>query len=119
METNREITDEEILNQLKKLPDFDRLPLPKSWYERFHLSPPKIPTMREALKMHYETQLAYLNSPTSPEVEIRPPADGGVRPLLDAEVPEMKILHGKTLQELDLSGNLIEDGQAPVSEESK
>lgn len=119
METKRQFTDEEIFNELKKLPDFDRLPLPKSWYELFKIPPPKIPTIKEALKAHYETQLDYLNSPTSPEVEIRPPADGGVRPLLDAEVPEMKILHGKTLQELDLSGNLIEDGEAPVSEESK
>ena len=110
-------TDEEIYNSLKDLPDFDRFPLPKDWYEKFNIPPPKIPTLRDALKAHYEAQLAYLNSPEVP-VEVRPPAEGGVRPILDVVQAEMKVIPGKTLQDIDLSGNLV-DGKTAESEESE
>ena len=110
-------TDEEIYNSLKELPDFDRFPLPKDWYTKFNIPPPKIPTLRDALKAHYEAQLAYLNSPEVP-VEIRPPAEGGVRPILEAPPVEMKVIHGKTLKDIDLSGNIIEN-ETPQSEESQ
>lgn len=106
-------SDEYIFSMLKQLPDFDRFPLPKNWYEKFNIPPPKIPSLREALKSHYETQLAFLNSPDVPEIEIRPPAEGGVRPVLEGEIPEMKIIHGKTLKDIDLSGNIIENEVAP------
>ena len=102
-------SDEQIFTILKDLPDFNRFPLPKTWYEKFNIPPPKIPTLREALKSHYETQLAFLNSPDVPEVEVRPPAEGGVRPILEVETPEMKIIPGKTLKDIDLSGNIIEN----------
>ena len=111
-------TDEEIYNSLKVLPDFDRFPLPKSWYEKFNIPPPKIPTLREALKAHYEAQLAYLNSPDSLPVEVRPPAEGGVRPILEAPPVEMKVIPGKTLKDIDLSGNIIEN-ETPEGEESQ
>jgi hypothetical protein len=111
------LSDELIYFSLKNLPDFERFPLPKFWYDKFKIIPPKIPTIKEALKLHYETQLAYLNNPEAPKVEIRPPAEGGVRPLLEGEVPEIKIIPGKTLEDIDLSGNLIDE--TPQSEESK
>ena len=112
-------TAEEMFNELKKCPDFDRFPLPKDWYEKFNIPPPKILTLREALKLHYETQLAYLNSPNPPELEVRPPAEGGVRPLLEVEVPELKVIPGKTLKDLDSEGNLIEDGKVAESKTSE
>lgn len=107
-----------IFDALKKLPDFDRFPLPKNWYSMFNLPPPKIPTLKEALKLHYETQLAFINSPDYPEVEIRPPAEGGIRPIPEGETPEVTVIPGKTLKDLDNDGNLIEN-ETPSSEESK
>lgn len=108
-----------MFEELKKLPDFDRLPLPKDWYTKFNIPPPKIPTLRESLKLHYETQLAYINTPTPPEIEVRKPAEGGVRPLIDVTTPELKVYHGKTLKDLDSEGNLLENGETAPSEESK
>ena len=109
--------DKLIFDLLKHLPDFNRFPLPKNWYEKFNIPPPKIPTLKEALKLHYETQLAFINSPDYPEPEIRPPAEGGVRPIPESEIPELKVIHGKTLKDIDLSGNIV-DEVAP-SEESQ
>lgn len=33
------LSDTELLEELRKLPDFDKYPLPSSWYKKFNLKP--------------------------------------------------------------------------------
>lgn len=81
------MTDEEIYHALKQLPDFDRFPLPAYWYEKFNIPKPTIPTLNEALKYHTKIQ----NAPGDGRpIEMRGPAPGGVRPLLDPIPIEIK-----------------------------
>ena len=75
-------TDEELYAILSKMPDFDRYPIPESWYAKFHIPKPKILTMRESFALARVTADA-----PGPNVktEFRPRAEGGVRPLLESE----------------------------------
>jgi hypothetical protein len=110
METLQPKTEEELFAELSKLPDFHRFPLPKHWYEKFNIPVPKIPTIKEALRMHYQTQLDFLDKM---EYEERQIAEGGVRPLLESAPLDIKVLP-LSLKQIDLSGNPIDE--TPVSE---
>ena len=89
------LTDEEIYNQLKDLPDFDRLPLPKYFYEKFNIPPPKILSLREALALATQTA----NMPGAlVKTEVREPAPGGVRPILEVEPVKMIIKEGVSIE---------------------
>ena len=46
-------TDEELFNYLKTLPEFDSLPLPKSWYDKFNLKMKKPENFKENLESNY------------------------------------------------------------------
>lgn len=90
------LTDEEIYKQLKDLPDFDRFPLPKYFYEKFNIPPPKIPTIQEALKLHIQTA----NAPgLLCKTEYREAAPGGVRPILEVEPVKVEVKHGVAIED--------------------
>lgn len=90
------LTDEQIYEQLKNLPDFDRLPLPKYWYEKFNIPPPKILTPMEALQLQMQT----MNAPGPlVKTEIREPAPGGVRPLIEPEPVKVKVLPDVSIED--------------------
>lgn len=81
-------TDEEIYQMLKDLPDFDRFPLPKYFYEKFDLPLPKIQTVAEALRLQIKTA----NAPGPlVKTETREPAPGGVRPLIEVKPLEIEV----------------------------
>ncbi len=82
------LTDEQIYEQLKNLPDFDRLPLPKYFYEKFNIPEPKIQSMMEAI--HLMNTVANAPGPLV-ITEHREPAPGGLRPLIDVAPVEMEI----------------------------
>jgi hypothetical protein len=83
------LTDEEIYNQLKDLPDFDRLPLPKYFYEKFNIPPPKILTPMEAVKLAFDVA----NAPGPlVKTEHREAAPGGVRPLIEVEPVKVEVI---------------------------
>ena len=83
------LTDEQIYEQLKDLPDFDRLPLPKYFYEKFNIPPPKILTPMEAIYLMNKTA----NAPGAlVKTEHREPAPGGVRPLIEVEPVKIETL---------------------------
>lgn len=90
------LTDEEIYNQLKDLPDFDRFPLPKYWYEKFNIPPPKILSLNEALRLH-----SYVaNAPGAMvKTEFREPAPGGVRPLIEVEPVKIEVKPGVSIED--------------------
>lgn len=82
------LTDEEIYNQLKDLPDFDRFPLPKYFYEKFNIPPPKILSLMEALHLQAKT----FNAPGPlVKTEYREPAPGGLRPLIEVKPLEIEV----------------------------
>lgn len=101
------LTDEEIYALLKDLPDFDRLPLPKYFYEKFNIPPPKIQTPMEAIKL--ATSIANAPGPLV-KTEVRNPAPGGVRPLLEVEPVKIETIEGEYTEDAT---------QAPVNQESK
>jgi len=83
------LTDEQIFEQLKNLPDFDRLPLPKYFYEKFNIPLPEILTPMQAVKLSFE--LANAPGPLI-KTEYREPAPGGVRPLIEVEPVKVEVL---------------------------
>jgi len=91
------LTDEEIYNALKDLPDFDRLPLPKYFYEKFNIPPPKILTPIEAVRLHEATQMQG-GAPYLPP-ETRDPAPGGVRPLIEVEPVKIEVKPGVSIED--------------------
>lgn len=91
-----QLTDEEIYNMLKDLPDFDRFPLPKYFYEKFNIPLPKILSIREALHLANLTA----NAPGAlVKTEYREPAPGGVRPLLEVEPVKIEVKPGVSIED--------------------
>jgi hypothetical protein len=81
-------TDEELYAILKDMPDFDRFPLPEHWYEKFKIPRPEILTPMEAIRLADKVA----NAPGPLVItEVREPAPGGVRPLLEAPVVPVEI----------------------------
>jgi hypothetical protein len=82
--------EDELYNALKDLPDFDRLPLPESWYKKYNLRRPEpvdfktFAMERRWLAHKYDSDLTF---------EIRKePAPGGVRPILESEPIPVEII---------------------------
>ena len=72
-------TVDEIFDQFKKLPDFDRYPLPEVAYEHFKIPKPVVSgSIMESLTYRAPPSVS-LN--THGKIEIRGPAEGGVRPI--------------------------------------
>lgn len=89
------LTDEEIYALLKDLPDFDRLPLPKYFYEKFAIPPPEILTPMEAINLAMKTA----NAPGPlVKTELRDIAPGGVRPLLESEPLKIEVKTNTTIE---------------------
>jgi hypothetical protein len=94
--TKTELSDEEIYNMLKDLPDFDRLPLPKYFYTKFNIPPPKILSLSEALQLQAKTA----NSPGPlVKTEYREPAPGGIRPIIDVEPLKIEVKEGVSIED--------------------
>jgi hypothetical protein len=90
------LSDEEIYQMLKDLPDFDRLPLPKYFYEKFNIPPPEILTPMQAIKLMYNVA----NAPGKlVKTELREPAPGGVRPLIEVEPIKIEVKQGVSIED--------------------
>jgi hypothetical protein len=106
METLQPTDDERKLYEvLSKLPDFDRFPLPKDWYSKFPIPPPKILSITEALQLQAQTKPWSDIAP----YETRPPAEGGVRPLLEPQPVEITFVPDVSIKDIDLSGNILDE----------
>lgn len=90
------LTDEQIYNLLKDLPDFDRLPLPKYFYEKFHIPPPEILTPMQALRLM--SKVANAPGPLV-KTEYREPAPGGMRPLIEVEPVPIEVKPGVSIED--------------------
>ena len=84
------MTDEQLLEELKKSPDFDKFVLPNSWYSKFELPEKKCMNMKEFLQESPWTKRTSYNSVGKEDIPAKP---GGNRPLLPApEVPTLTLL---------------------------
>ena len=91
-------SDEELYEELKHLPDFKHLPLPKHWYQKFNIPAPRPVSFqtfameRRWLEHKYDDNVDY---------EVRnEPVPGGVRPVLEAEpVPVIVETSSETQQQ--------------------
>lgn len=70
-------TLEEAFEQFKQLPDWDRFPMPEVFYEHFNVKKPKSAVSLMECLTYTPPPHQSLNK--NGKVEIRPPAEGGVR----------------------------------------
>jgi hypothetical protein len=78
-------TVEELFEQFKQLPDWDRFPMPEVFYEHFKVKKPQ-PSVSLMEVLNY-TPPPYKSLLTNGKIEIRKPAEGGVR-----EIKELMVL---------------------------
>lgn len=94
MSTN-ETTLDQLLQAFKRLPDWDRYPLPEVMYEKFGLKKPQPLTINECATY---TPPVSENLNKDGKVEIRPLAEGGVREIKEfMKLPtEVKMITDET-----------------------
>ncbi len=94
----------DLLAELKKIPGWERFPLPDSVYKHFNI--PK-PQPYDGLMDYFKDagKAAFLGSD---EIQIRLPVDGGVREVPDAPKVEIEILN-QTISEVPVQAA---DGEA-------
>jgi hypothetical protein len=80
IDPTKNYTEEEMIELIKQLPDGMRFPLPASWYDKYNIPLPEPMTFKEALHSSFRSMF------TDAPIEIRAPAEGGVR-----EMPKLMI----------------------------
>lgn len=89
---------EEAFEEFKKLPDWNRYPMPEVFYEHFKVKKPQPQTVAEACAFNPMVYMHFSEKPT----EIRGPVEGGVREIKDyLTLPvEVKMLTDEAAVEL-------------------
>lgn len=91
---------DELFEEFKQLPDWNRFPLPEVFYEHFKVKKPQPQSVQEALSYNpFLNQLSFAIGKT----ELRGPAEGGVR-----EIKEYLSLPVEVKMVTDLSGAEVE-----------
>ena len=93
-------TDEELYEELRHCPDFDKLPLPETWYKKFNIPRPTAVDFKTFANSGYWLKCA--TDPNTIREICTEPAPGGVRPILDVKQPEVEVI---TKPVVDVSGN--------------
>lgn len=109
-------TLEEAFELFKQLPDWDKYPMPEVFYQHFHVKKPK-PSYEVAEAVVYTTP-PYESLNKNGKVEIRLPAEGGVRQIeeLPALPVEVKMLTDEELEEANKPTDQSADDKKPDSE---
>jgi hypothetical protein len=68
--------DTAIYNLIKDSPDFECLPLPSHWYEKFNIPPRKTLSTREFIESEYTLKMA-MKPKNLPPIIINEPQQGG------------------------------------------
>ena len=95
---------ESYLEQFMKLPDWNRYPMPETFYKTFNIEKPKTLEIGAYLRTNMESFMQ--TGFGSGQVEMRGPAEGGVRPV---EQPPLLIA------DTELIPDKKADDEAPVS----
>jgi hypothetical protein len=89
----KNMSEEQLFAILKTLEDFDKYPLPVSWYKKFNLPAPKTVALPQYVKEGHWMKCAY-DPKTTWEVRTEP-APGGVRPVLNTDLPTVELTDSK------------------------
>lgn len=114
------MTDEELLQELKRLPEFESLVMPNAWYAKFKLPEKKCRDMKEYIKdSPWKNKHSHWYVGKVETIEAQP---GGNRPILPApEVPVITVV-GSSYSDSDNPINLAEYGikdQTVVSDQQE
>jgi hypothetical protein len=93
--------ERKLMETLMQLPDFDRYPLPEHFYAKYNIPKPKILGLFDSLRLRNQTDGA---PGDGSKMEVRKPASGGIRPLIEVEPLKVEV---------------VKEDEAPESEESK
>ena len=74
---DEEEREKKLMEILMAQPDFERFPFPEYIFKKYNIKKPTIIPLMEALHLHNHIQ----NLPGDGKLEIRGPAEGGVRPI--------------------------------------
>ena len=88
----KSMTDEQLLEVLRKSPDFKNLAMPNSWYSKFDLPNKECMNMKEFLKESPWMKKSYAFY--TGKIEDIPAKPGGVRPLIETEPVKVEVLAG-------------------------
>lgn len=84
------MTDEQLLDELKKSPDFDKFVFPNSWYSKFELPEKKCMNTKEYIQESPWMKRSHYYYVGKDEIEAKP---GGNRPVLPApEIPVITVM---------------------------
>ena len=109
-----DVDDDALYHALKDLPDFDRLPLPDRWYEKYNLRRPE-PVDFKTFAMERRWLAHKHDSLLTFEIKTEP-APGGVRPILEAEPIPVEIVQ-KPIEQICLGTTLLRvEESAPPTE---
>lgn len=68
--------EEEFLNELKQLPDFECFPIPSHWFAKYNLAPRSVINPKEYLESNYAMKMAFAPKDLPPII-INEPQQGG------------------------------------------
>jgi hypothetical protein len=84
-------TDEQLYEYLKTLPEFDSLPLPKSWYDKFNLKMKQPENFKEAIEGNYANKCLMSGNYISNTIENIPEPKDYVFPEVKADVVPLEL----------------------------
>lgn len=86
-----EMTEEELVAELKNQPDFDKFVFPSSWYQKYELPKKECMDFKQFLKEApwLTSKSRYIYEGKVVEVEAKP---GGNRPILDVEPVKAEVV---------------------------
>jgi len=74
--TNVSIDEDALYNEMKDLPDFDCMPIPARWFEKYGIPPRTLPTTREYLESGYTMKRATEKKDLPPLIIDEPQQNG-------------------------------------------
>jgi hypothetical protein len=109
------LSEEELLAEIKKIDDWEKLPLPISWYKKYNLPAPKPVAVPQYVKEMPWLKSQY-NQTTNWEVRTEP-APGGVRPIVETDLPTVELTDSKFEPINTLINEIVSDNQQQMQRE--
>jgi len=81
----------ELLYALKQLPDFDCLPLPDSWYDKYKIAKPRAINPREFMESNYAMAIAMAPKDLPPLLIDEPQQNGKLVVVPDEPMPHVEV----------------------------
>lgn len=106
------LSEEQLLAEIMKIPDWERLPLPIAWYKKYNITAPKPVNISQYTREMQWMKCQY-NPTTKWEVRTEP-APGGARPVLDTNQPTVEL---NNPQVNSLINEIVADSQQQTQRE--